>query len=137
MRNFEELKRALEERRSDLNQQVALSRRRLRSSMPEKGSPRWEFADELIAVEGSDDLDTTLAEMRSQTLKRIEMALRLMDEGRYGVCSECAGDIAEERLRALPFALRCTACEGLRERRFAKTQTASVRLRLELIRSSY
>ena len=34
-----------------------------------------------------------------------------LDEGRYGHCYECGDEIAEARLRALPFAVRCKDCE--------------------------
>jgi DnaK suppressor protein len=38
-----------------------------------------------------------------------------LDEGSYGTCAECAGEIAGRRLRALPFAMRCQDCEDRRE----------------------
>jgi len=53
--------------------------------------------------------------MRAETLKRIDEALVRLDAGDYGSCVECAGEIAERRLRALPFAVRCQACEESRE----------------------
>jgi DnaK suppressor protein len=33
----------------------------------------------------------------------------------YGDCFECGDEIAEARLRALPFAVRCRECEQSRE----------------------
>ena len=33
----------------------------------------------------------------------------------YGYCSDCGGEISEQRLRALPFAVRCKDCEESRE----------------------
>ena len=70
-------------------------------------------------VEGSDDdarqgLDLTLLEMRANTLTAIEAALGRLDAGKYGFCFECDGPIAERRLRALPFAVRCRDCEEQR-----------------------
>jgi DnaK suppressor protein len=38
-----------------------------------------------------------------------------ISEGRYGLCFECGDEIAEARLRALPFAVRCKDCEEARE----------------------
>ena len=38
-----------------------------------------------------------------------------LEEGTYGNCFECGDEIAEARLRALPFALRCKDCEEARE----------------------
>ena len=70
-------------------------------------------------VEGSDDdarqgLDLTLLEMRLNTLTAIDAALGRLDAGKYGFCFECDGPIAERRLRALPFAVRCRDCEEKR-----------------------
>jgi DnaK suppressor protein len=61
------------------------------------------------------DIDLALLQMRADTLTRIDAALRRLEEGRYGSCAECAKEIAERRLLALPFAVRCQACEEKRE----------------------
>lgn len=66
-------------------------------------------------AEIQDGLDFALLQMRAATLTRIEEALQRLDSGRYGICAECGDDIAERRLRALPFAVRCHECEGQRE----------------------
>jgi len=60
-------------------------------------------------------LDFALLQMRAATLKRIDEALVRLDSGQYGTCAECGEDIAERRLRALPFAVRCHECEAERE----------------------
>jgi DnaK suppressor protein len=39
-----------------------------------------------------------------------------MDEGEYGECMDCGQEIPIERLRALPFTLRCQEDEEERER---------------------
>jgi DnaK suppressor protein len=57
------------------------------------------------------DIDVALLHMRAETLTRINEALFLLDAGQYGSCVECEGEISERRLRALPFAVRCQACE--------------------------
>jgi DnaK suppressor protein len=48
-------------------------------------------------------------------LIRVDEALLRLDAGEYGSCSECAGESAQRRLRALPFAVRCEACEEKHE----------------------
>ena len=40
-----------------------------------------------------------------------EEALRLLAQGKYGLCMDCASRISTPRLRALPFALRCLRCQ--------------------------
>jgi len=63
------------------------------------------------------DLDLALIQMKAETLGRIEAALRRLAAGAYGNCIECARAISGERLKALPFAVRCTSCEDAREQR--------------------
>jgi DnaK suppressor protein len=72
------------------------------------------------------DLNMSLLQMRAQTVKRIDEALTRLAADQYGICAVCGVEIAERRLRALPFAVRCTRCEDRREengdrfREFAK-----------------
>ena len=61
------------------------------------------------------NLDFALLQMNASTLARIDEALVRLDAGLYGTCVECGEDIAEARLRALPFAVRCHDCESGRE----------------------
>jgi RNA polymerase-binding transcription factor len=62
-----------------------------------------------------DDIGFTLIQLKMEMLNQIDAALRRLGEGNYGDCFECGGEIAEARLRALPFAVRCRECERNRE----------------------
>ena len=73
------------------------------------------------------DLDLALLQMNAETVIRIDEALVRLDAGEYGSCFECAGEIAERRLRALPFAVRCQACEERREKEGNARQAAQRR----------
>jgi len=42
----------------------------------------------------------------------IDRALAKLDDGDYGVCDVCGELIAEERLEALPWAIRCVRCKA-------------------------
>jgi DnaK suppressor protein len=53
--------------------------------------------------------------MKSETLNKINDALGRLEQGDYGYCFDCGEEIAEKRLRALPFAVRCKDCEEARE----------------------
>jgi len=43
-------------------------------------------------------------------------ALARLEAGEYGTCATCGEPIPAERLQALPFAVRCVACQGRVER---------------------
>ena len=60
-------------------------------------------------------MDFALMEMESETLRQIDEAIQRLDEGTYGVCSECDEKISEARLKALPFATACRDCQAQRE----------------------
>ncbi len=58
-----------------------------------------------------EDIEYALLGMKTETIQRIDEALRRLDEDEYGLCSECAQEISDRRLEALPFAIRCRECE--------------------------
>ena len=43
-------------------------------------------------------------------------ARQLANAGRYGICRECGEPIAKARLKVMPFATRCVACQAHVER---------------------
>ena len=43
-------------------------------------------------------------------LEQVEVALRQLDQGQYGVCRACGRDIRFDRLKALPYATQCIEC---------------------------
>ena len=49
---------------------------------------------------------------RARDLHRIDAALRRIEDGEYGYCSECGEEIAEKRLAVDPMASLCIACAG-------------------------
>jgi len=109
-------------RAADLRQMLADRRREVQDEL-ETGL-RQGRADRSIDVlddlEHSDtniqqEIDRSLLLMRADTVARIDAALARLDAGKYGSCFDCEQDIAERRLRALPFAVRCQACEEKRE----------------------
>ena len=102
----------------ELEMQSAL-RRRVR---PVLAIGRGDGLDEteLIEADVQGHIEVALIQMKGEMLLRTREALARLDEGDYGYCAECAGEIAEQRLRALPFAVRCTSCEALHERSTAR-----------------
>ncbi len=78
-----------------------------------------------------EDIEFALLQMKAETLNKINEALARLEDGTYGYCFECGEDIAEQRLRALPFAVRCKDCEearevaAKRERQLAQRRNAS------------
>jgi DnaK suppressor protein len=63
------------------------------------------------------ELDYTLEENSEHVLAEIDAALKRIDEGTYGICTNCGKQIPEERLEARPWATLCIDCQRERERR--------------------
>ena len=111
-----ELKRMLEDRRREIQAEVQGKMRGVR----EEGTWGGKLNEVLDAVESAEadiqeDLEFALVQMKSETLNKINDALLRLEQGTYGNCFECGEEIAEKRLRALPFAVRCKDCEEARE----------------------
>ena len=106
-----ELTQLLRERRRQLQEEVRANIREGRTDHTKEVGDLVEESD--AHIQG--DLDFALLQMRAETLERVDEALLQLDRGLYGVCVECGEAIAERRLRAMPFAVRCQSCETRRE----------------------
>ena len=52
-------------------------------------------------------------------LRALDAARERIDDGRYGICVDCNGEIEYERLKAALAALRCIRCQTLHEKTHA------------------
>src|SRR5690349_9178058 len=110
---YTELKTMLEDRRRELMTEV---QGRIRDVRSESGKERDVLDQgESSEVDIQEDIEFALIQMKSETLNKVNEALRRLDENTYGNCFECGDEISEARLRALPFAVRCKDCEQERE----------------------
>ena len=101
-----ELQQILEQRHRELATQVQTKVRGFRE-IDASDAQRAEFSEDQV----QEDIDFALVQMQSQTMEKIAAALARLEEGEYGMCRDCEQEIAEKRLRALPFATRCKACQ--------------------------
>ena len=63
------------------------------------------------------EIDYTLEENSGHVLVALDAALKRIDEGTYGTCTNCGGEIPAERLEAYPWASLCIDCKRQSERR--------------------
>jgi DnaK suppressor protein len=107
----EELRQILNSRGREMQNQVHGRIRGVRADRTKEVLDEVENSD----AGTNEAIEFALIQMQAETLRRIQQALIRLDAGKFGYCFECAGEISEHRLRALPFAVRCTACEEKRE----------------------
>lgn len=51
------------------------------------------------------------ASRESQYFERLELALKRIDDGTFGICIKCKKNIDRERLEAVPIATMCINCK--------------------------
>jgi DnaK suppressor protein len=108
-----DLRKMLEDRRGELLREVQGRIRHARTDITKERQALDQ--GESSEVDIQEDIEFALIQMKAETLNKIDVALRRLNEDTYGVCFECGDEIAERRLRALPFAVRCKDCEEARE----------------------
>ena len=69
-------------------------------------------AEERGVRESEQGLDLTVIQMKAETCRDIEGALRRMQAGTFGRCASCGTTIPAARLQAVPFAIRCRDCQA-------------------------
>lgn len=106
------LKGILEDRRRDIHEKL----RSLRDNIP-TGTSEVRDAEEQSVDDFVQEVDFALMQMKSETLAKIDEAIQRLEDGTYGVCSECGAEIGEARLQALPFAALCRNCQQEEENR--------------------
>jgi DnaK suppressor protein len=91
-------------KRDDLTKQIAAERGQIVAST----DPEDEAA---VAVQSyTTDILIANLERDIRSLAEIELALRRIDTGKFGICESCGEDISEVRLKALPWARLCLRC---------------------------
>jgi DnaK suppressor protein len=112
---YEELRRLLEDRRREIMSQVHEKIKGVRTESSGKKMSEVYDTGESSESDIQEDIEFALIQMKTETLSKINEALSRLEEGAYGNCFECGDEIAPQRLRALPFAVRCKDCEQARE----------------------
>jgi RNA polymerase-binding protein DksA len=62
------------------------------------------------------ELDATLEGNEERMLDAIDAALKRIEDGTYGTCTNCGQPVGEERLEALPWVTHCIDCKRKEER---------------------
>ena len=124
---YDDLRKILEDRRREIMNEVQGRMRDVRAEGTTAKLNEVFDAGESSEADIQEDIELALIQMKAETLQRINEALKRLEDGKYGYCYECGDEIAEQRLRALPFAVRCKDCEEAREVAEQRERLASQR----------
>lgn len=119
---YQVLKQMLEDRRRDIQDRL----RSLRETLPAQVA-EVKDAEEQSVQDFVQDVELALMEMKSETLAQIDEAVRRLEAGTYGTCAHCGNEIAEARLKALPFAALCRDCQENEEEARASERSQETR----------
>ena len=111
----EALRKILLAKRDAVSQAI---RQQLGQSLTDEQQRRLESAmdsGDQALVDLDREMGISLQEMRNKERQQIDDALVSLEEGTYGICVDCGEEIDERRLKALPFARLCVACQETRE----------------------
>lgn len=97
-------------RKQLLEQRAEVIEAMRRNKAEEIGPDTGDEADQ-AAASMDRDLRFELSDTERNTLDQIEGSLRKMEKGNYGQCEQCREPIETLRLKALPFARYCIACQ--------------------------
>ena len=122
----------LKEFRQRLLQERAKVAGEIRSIVEEtKKSPREASGDlsgytihmaDMAADTYDRELSMNLVSSEQEVLYQIDDALKRIDEGTYGICQQCNNPITLTRLKAVPYAAMCIACQRQQESQKSKSR---------------
>lgn len=75
------------------------------------------YADPLdrASLESDRNLQLRVRDRERKLLKKIDEAIRRLDNGTYGICEVCGGEIEYERLKVRPVTTMCIECKNEQE----------------------
>jgi DnaK suppressor protein len=106
------MRKRLEEKQAEIQQHIA-------TLMGSTASPEdaiqasdgvVEPEEEAVDLQQTDE-DQAILDNEKALLAEVQQALARIDNGTYGICSNCGQPIPEERLQAIPWASLCLTCE--------------------------
>src|SRR5689334_16499775 len=101
--HLQRIRTTLEKRRESSLQALASTQDELRAL---KAQGQDSELEENAQAELADFTLSKMMDNQRTEIHAIQGALRRLDEGVFGTCVDCGGEISLERLEALPFALR-------------------------------
>jgi DnaK suppressor protein len=104
----------LEQRQELLNRTERLLAGRRRDQQQQREESVADAGD-MAHQDSTGERDLALVEQQSRLRQQYDLALQRLDEGTYGICEDCGQPISEARLRQVPFARRCVACQSKAE----------------------
>jgi DnaK suppressor protein len=107
------MRKRLEEKQAELQQHIAsLTGSPAQAEDAIQASDgEVELEEEAVDLEET-DVEQAILDNEQALLVEVQQALARIDNGTYGICSNCGLPIPEKRLEAIPWASLCVTCES-------------------------
>ncbi len=79
--------------------------------------PSFPDPTDRAALESDRNFTLRIRDRERKLIAKIRQALERMDNGTYGICESCGGDITLKRLKARPVTTQCIECKTEEEAR--------------------
>ena len=112
-RTVKEIEQFLKARHAQLKETVRSVVSERRSTEAGRSADVTVWATETL----NDEIQVALMDRHSRQVAQIEAALERLARGNYGICHDCEEFIGLARIKALLFAIRCSACQSRAERK--------------------
>ncbi len=90
---------------------------RMQKEASEVGSDEVKDVGDMSISYFSQEMLSSLEEEERKILLEVEHALKKMENGTYGICERCGGEIEGERLDVKPYARYCIRCREKLEKK--------------------
>ena len=106
------MRRRLEEKQAEIEQHIATL-----TGRPVPPEDAIQASDGVVEPEEEavdlqeTDVEQAILDSEKTLLAEVQQALVRIDNGTYGICSNCGQPIPEKRLEAIPWATLCVTCE--------------------------
>jgi DnaK suppressor protein len=114
--SVETYRRMLYERREEIIRKSAYGMKVLMSGEIRQTVSAGQEAGDCSAVYQWEFVSYIQFYAQREDVAKIDLALRRLNEGNYGLCEECGEEIDVARLKVIPFALLCRDCQEMKER---------------------
>ena len=107
------MRKRLEEKQAELQQHIASL-----TGSPVQPEDAIQASDGVVEPEEEavdleeTDVEQAILDNEKTLLVEVQQALARIDNGTYGICSNCGQPIPEKRLEAIPLAALCVTCES-------------------------
>ena len=93
-----------------LEQRMAMMRDRLASLKKDATQAHSGDSAEQAQERENDEVVDAIGNETAQSIREIGAALARLEDGSYGTCEACGGEIGQARLDVMPEATRCVGC---------------------------